>query len=604
MEPIGAAGAERAAGTSTTAAAPSGTAAASIRSFLALIKETRPPVALIVIALSTSVVSTVASLVVPLFTKNLIDGFSLAAVAGPKIGLLALAFVAQAATGAISAYLLTVAGQRVVAALRGRLWKKLLRLKVPAYDARHSGDMISRMTNDTSVLRTLITENLSGFVSGIVSVVGSVGFLIYLDARMTLIMLAAIPLAIGVLVPIGKTMRKIAKGTMDENASFTTSLARVLSEIRLVKSSNAETREYEQGDESISHLYRLGLREGRAFALVSPVMSLVMMALLVAVVGYGGAQVAAGRLSAGGLVAFILYLVQTIIPVVQITNFATQLQKARGATENLVALLDEPEESLDTGIPLAGSRGNIRFDGVSFAYREGENVLSELDVEFEEGAVTAIVGPSGSGKTTLFSLLERFYEPGSGAILFGKRRIDEFSLSSWRGRIGYVPQDSPLMALSIRNNILYGVGRRVGDDELARAVRAAYADEFIADLPRGYDTEVGERGIKLSGGQRQRIAIARALLRDPAILMLDEATSSLDSGSEYFVQRALENLMHGRTTLVIAHRLSTVIGADKIVFLEDGRITGSGSHERLLREHGLYRTFASQQLVAQGAGGK
>lgn len=236
---------------------------------------------------------------------------------------------------------------------------------------------------------------------------------------------------------------------------------------------------------------------------------------------------------------------------------------------------------------------------MSFAYKGGEAVLKQVTFTAEPGKVTAIVGPSGSGKTTLFSLLERFYSPTGGTIKLGEVPIDRYALPSWRSRIGYVSQESPLVEGTIRENISYGLDREVTPEELDRAAQMAYADEFIGQLPGGYETEVGERGLKLSGGQRQRIAIARALLRDPQILMLDEATSSLDSKSEIVVQQALHNLMRGRTTLVIAHRLSTVIDADRIVFVEKGTVTGVGTHDELFASHPLYREFASQQLRLQ-----
>ncbi|SCM85443.1 Protein of unknown function [Bacillus mycoides] len=233
---------------------------------------------------------------------------------------------------------------------------------------------------------------------------------------------------------------------------------------------------------------------------------------------------------------------------------------------------------------------------------EEEKILKNIDFTIESGKVTAIVGPSGSGKTTLFSLLERFYEPTSGFIKLGKEPITAYSLQSWRRQIGYVSQDSPLIDGTIRDNICYGVEGEVTDEEIEKVAAMAYVDAFIHDLPSGYATEVGERGVKLSGGQRQRIAIARALLRNPQILMLDEATSSLDSKSESVVQKALNNLMKGRTTLVIAHRLSTVVDADKIIFIEKGNLTGSGSHDELLQTHDMYREFAMQQLkIKEGA---
>ncbi len=571
---------------------------ASLGEFFKLIRSAKPSGPALALALVLGGASTVGGLLVPLLTKGLVNGFSLSSVGAGQVGLIVAAFLLQAAAGALSGYLLARVGQGVVAALRERLWRKELAFLVPGFDKEGSGALVSRMTNDTAVVKAFITDNLAGLVTGLISIVGAVGFLLYLNWRMTLIILGALPVAALVLVPIGRFMSKLARKTMDENAAFTGILARVLSEIRLVKSSNAEEREFQAGKAAIGRLKAFGVREGAAMALISPVMSLVMMSLLVLVVGYGGAQVAAGVLTAGDLVAFILYIFQVIMPVAMISQALTQLQKARGATESIIRLLAAPEERTAVGLTLGRVDEAIRFRDLSFSYEPGKEVLRGLSFDLEPGSVTAIVGPSGGGKTTVFSLLERFYEPDSGAILLGERPIGDYSLLSWRGAIGYVSQDSPLMAGTVRDNLCYGVDAALAEDDsrIREAARAAYADEFIEALPRGYDTEVGDRGVKLSGGQRQRLAIARALLRNPAILMLDEATSSLDSSSEVWVQKALENLMRGRTTLVIAHRLSTVLDADRILFIEGGELTGEGSHEELLENHELYRSFAEHQL--------
>ncbi|WP_028547531.1 ABC transporter ATP-binding protein [Paenibacillus sp. UNC451MF] len=569
------------------------------RLFIQLIRQTKPSKWKLGIAIGLSVISTVVGLIVPLFTRNLVDSFSLTSIQPMQIVLLVLTFTAQALAGGLSIYLLNHVGQQIVANLRDRLWKKLLALTIPYYDNNRTGETISRMTNDTGVVKGLISEHVTSFFNGMISIIGSITILLFLDWKMTLIMLLAVPISVAILLPIGRQMFLISKGLQDETAKFTGILTQVLSEIRLVKSSNAEPLEYQAGKSGITKLFQYGVREGKVQALISPLISFVLMALLVVIIGYGGMRVSSGILTAGELVAFILYLIQIVMPMTQITQFFTQLQKAVGATERIIATLDSEEEDITRGRQLDDAHQTITVDHLTFGYDGGEAVLKNIHFALEPGQVTAIVGPSGGGKTTLFSMLERYYHPQSGIIRLGKHDIEEFSLQSWRSQIGYVSQESPLIAGTIRENITYGLDREITDQELQHAAEMAYADRFIDELTNGYDTEVGERGVKLSGGQRQRIAIARALLRDPKILMLDEATSSLDSKSEIVVQEALKNLMKGRTTLVIAHRLSTVVDANQILFIEKGTITGKGNHEELLQSHALYREFATQQLRIQ-----
>ncbi|USB31964.1 ABC transporter ATP-binding protein [Paenibacillus sp. YPG26] len=565
-------------------------------SLFGLIRETRPSVPALVFAIVLSVISTLVGLMIPMFTKKLVDGFSLSSISPEQIVLIAAAFIAQTIASGVSIYLLNYAGQKVVASLRDRLWKKLLILPVPYYDQNRTGETSSRLTNDTLILKTLISDHVTILFSGIISITGSVAILMYLNWQMTLIMFTVIPIAALILVPLGRQMYKISLGMQDETASFAATINQVLSEIRLVKASNAESREYVNGKEGITRLLRYGVREGKVSAWIGPVMSLVLMMLLVIIIGYGGMQVSSGVFSAGELVAYILYLIQIVMPMTQLTTFFTQFQKAKGATERMIELLNAEEEEYSRGSKSPAGNQPIRIENLSFSYNREEPVLHEISCEMEPGKVTAIVGPSGSGKTTLFSLLERFYKPCEGRILLGNQPIDEIALEAWRREIGYVSQDSPMIAGTIRENLCYGVESEVGEQVIWQAAEMAYADKFIRELPRGLDTDVGERGIKLSGGQRQRLAIARALLRDPKILMLDEATSSLDSQSEVVVQKALHNLMNGRTTVVIAHRLSTVVRADQILFIEQGRLTGRGTHAELLGTHEMYRKFATQQF--------
>ncbi|MFJ8071937.1 ABC transporter ATP-binding protein [Peribacillus sp. NPDC096447] len=565
------------------------------RQFIRLVQQTKPSKLMIGIALALSLGTTGVGLLVPLFTKNLINDFSISSLSTERITLLVLAIIVQALASGFSIYLLNRIGQSVVAGIRDQLWKKLLILPVSYFDEHPSGETVSRMTNDTTVVKGLISEHLSNFVTGIISIVGSMIVLFVLDWKMTLLMFTVIPLSVLILMPLGKKMHKISKGMQDETASFTAVLQQVLTEIRLVKASNAEALEYQNGKKGIHKLFQFGLKEAKIQALIAPLMSFVMMALLVLILGYGGMRVSSGALTAGALVAFIMYLFQIIMPMAQLASFFTQFQKATGATERIISILDSVEEE-DAKQPVQNISQSISVENLNYSYNNGEQVLKDISFNVEAGKVTAIVGPSGSGKTTLFSLFERFYKPQQGSISIGGKSINDFTLLSWRSQIGYVSQESPIVSGTIRDNICYGIDRDITDGELNQVAKMAYADQFISELPNGYDTEVGERGMKLSGGQRQRIAIARAFLRNPKILMLDEATSSLDSKSEKVVQQALNDLMKGRTTIVIAHRLSTVIGSDQIIFLEKGKITGSGTHKELYNTHSLYREFAEQQL--------
>jgi ATP-binding cassette subfamily B protein AbcA/BmrA len=564
--------------------------------FFQLIQKTKPSYGKLAFALTLSVITTLVSLLIPLLTKGLVDGFSVAAISAAQLALVAGVFIVQALLSAYATYSLNYSGQKIISGLRDLLWSKLVKLPVSYFDNKASGETISRVTNDTMIVKELITNHITGFITGTISIIGSLTILFIMNWKLTLIIFIVVPVATAILIPIGRKMFLISRETQDETAQFTGLLNHILPEIRLVKSSNAEEVEYNRGKTGIDKLFKLGLREAKVQSLVGPLITLVVMAALVTVIGYGGMQVSSGAITAGALVAFILYLFQIIMPIGQITQFFTQLQKSVGATERMIEILGETEEDLKSGLPVAHAHQSLYLKNVSFSYKPGSPVIKQIDAEIPAGKVTAIVGPSGGGKTTLFKLIERYYKPANGMIALGDENISRYSLESWRKQIGYVSQESPIIAGTIRENICYGLDREISEEELEKAAEMSYALKFIQELPYTFDTEVGERGIMLSGGQRQRIAIARALLRNPRILMLDEATSSLDSQSEQSVQEALKLLMAGRTTIVIAHRLSTVIDADQLLFIENGEITGRGTHAELMESHELYRQFAIQQL--------
>ena len=565
------------------------------KDFVQLIKNANPSKSVIFFAIVLSLIETVAGLLVPLFTMNLVDQLANAHFNLSFMLLLGGMLIVQTVFSGLSFYFMTHIGETIVASIRRRLWQHVLRLPISFFDGHQSGETMSRITQDTNIVKTLITQHLITFITGIISIIGSIIFLLFIDWKMTVIMLISLPLSILIILPLGQKMYKIAMATQDEMANFSGNLGRVLSNIRLVKANLAEQTESNNGHKNISRLFHFGLKEAKIQAFISPFMTFIVMLVLVILIGYGGVQVASGTLTAGALVAIIIYMFQIVVPFTQMASFFTALQKALGATERIQEILGHNSELEENKIEVTNANEPILFQNVSFAYNENE-IIKKLDLSIPSGKMTAFVGPSGSGKTTLFSLLERFYTPSSGQITLGQTNIQEFDLMSWRSQFGYVSQESPLMSGTIKENILYGLKEEVSDLQIQQAVQQANALEFIEKLPEGLNTEVGEGGMKLSGGQRQRIAIARALIRNPKILLLDEATSNLDSESELLVQNALQQLMVNRTTLVIAHRLSTVLGADQIVVLENGLITGVGKHQELFESHAFYRKLANQQL--------
>ncbi|PRX40322.1 ATP-binding cassette subfamily B protein AbcA/BmrA [Planifilum fimeticola] len=565
-------------------------------SFLKLLRLGKPAKGIFAVGILFSLIEAASGLIVPLLTKQLVDAITASGWSLLPVLWLVAAFLLQTVSGGLSHYLMAYIGEGFVRNIREHLWDHILSLPIPYFDKHQSGETMSRITQDTNTVKALISQHIISSLSSIITVLGSVVILFIMDWQMTLILFTAVPLSLLVIMPLGRVMYRISRRTQDEMAFLNANLGRVLGDIRLVKSHNAEDIEKRRGKESIRRLFSFGLKEAKVMAIISPLMTTVMMLVLVILIGYGGVRVASGTLTTGSLIAIILYMFQIIVPFTQLASFFTAFQKAMGATERIQQLLVRSPEADKKGMETLPLDQELVFDRVSFSYEEGKPILREIDFTVKPGETVAIVGPSGGGKTTIFSLIERFYTPDAGQIRLGPLPIDKLDLTAWRRSIGYVSQESPIMSGTIRENICYGLSREAGEDEIRRAAQLANASEFIERLPAGYETEVGERGIKLSGGQRQRIAIARAFLRNPRILLLDEATSNLDSESEMYVQQALKNLMKGRTTLIIAHRLSTVVEADQILVLEEGRITGRGAHEELMATHDLYRRLAKQQL--------
>ena len=568
----------------------------NFKNFLQLINSVNPKKSLFIIGLLLSLVTSGASLIVPQLTKGLVDTSGLSKIDGKMLAVLILAFIIQLGFGTIGGYILRFVGESSVKTLREKLWSHLLKLPVDYFDNHKSGESSSRLVNDTSVIKDLITSQFPNFITGAIQLVGSMIILFFMDWKMATLMFSIVPIIVLILLPIGRIMSRLGRKLQAATADFNADASEKLSEVRLIKSSNGEQFEKQTGGNLIDKIFKVGIKDAKVEAVLQPIMTTVMLGIFVGILGYGAVRIQQGTLTSGSLVAFLLYLFNIITPVASFATFFSQVQKAMGSTERIQEILNtQPENTQGKILDVEGQ--TISAQHLDFSYDPTHPILQDVSFEAKPNTVIAFAGPSGGGKSTIFSLLERFYQPDSGEIFIGKDGINQIDLNNWRSQIGYVSQDSAVFAGSIRDNLRYGLDEKLSDEQLWRGLELAYAKEFVFNFPEQLDTQIGERGVKLSGGQKQRIAIARAFLRNPKILMLDEATASLDSESEEKVQRALDQLMIGRTTLVIAHRLSTIVDADQIFFIERGQVTGHGTHKQRMQDHELYSQYVNEQMV-------
>jgi subfamily B ATP-binding cassette protein MsbA len=521
-----------------------------------------------------------------------------AAALASQMGILLVLFMAMGLLTVGHSLLMAYVSQRVVTDFRIRLFEHLEGLSLDFFAKRRIGEILSRLSNDVGVIQNVATTIPVDLAKQSVTLLGGLAILFYMNWRLCLLVLGVVPFVVLAAKVFGRQLKRLSTQVQDEIADTSTILEEVISGIRIVKSFARERYEAARFARQVRRTAQVALEKAKVMAFFIPVVTVLTLAGAAGVLWYGGQQVIRGTMSPGDLVAFVLYGGILMGPFSAFARLFSQVKEVQGATERVFEILDTHSKvvQLPAAEPMPIIIGHVAYHGVSFQYDIGMPVLKNVSFQVKPGQTVALVGPSGAGKTTLVNLLHRFYDPIEGWIEIDGRDIRKVQIESIYRQMGLVPQETILFGGTIRENILYGK-LDATQDELISAARSANAHDFIMSFPKGYDTIVGEKGINLSGGQRQRIAIARAILKDPKILILDEATSSLDNESERLIQEALERLMKGRTTFVIAHRLTTIQSADLILVLDKGQLVEQGTHAKLLDRKGLYHNLHTIKLA-------
>lgn len=551
-------------------------------------------------ALACMILSSACAVVAPWLLKNIVDDVliskNLVALNLIALGLVIL-YTAKSIFFYGQQYLMNWVGQRVVVDLRLKLYDHMQRMSLRYLYGHRVGEMLSRITNDVAILQNMITAALVDIVVQSISFIGMVSFLLYINWKLTLITFLVLPVAALVLDVASRKLRAVGHDIQSQLAGLSAIAAEALSAIRIVRIFATEEQEYQRFESQSNAHFRALMKGVQTNAALTGIVEVILISALSVILWFGGRLVVSGELTPGEIIAFMGYLALLVQPVRIFSRVVAQLQQGLAAAERVFEILDTESEVVlpENPVFLEKVRGDIEFRDVSFAYKGKSWVLNNISFRLSPGEKIAIVGPTGAGKSTIADLVSRFYDPQKGSVLIDGVDLREVELKTFRRQTGVVPQDPVLLKGSIRFNISYGC-EDASDCDVENAAKVAGIYEFIMSLPEGFDTEVGERGVTLSGGQRQRVAIARAIVRDPSILIMDEATSSLDAAVEQEIQDAMRKAMSGRTSIVIAHRLATVREADRILVIEKGRIVEEGTHERLKGSGGLYSRLCMLQF--------
>ena len=571
-----------------------------MKNYVRLLGYIKPYIGRLIEAIICIIIAAGANLYLPWIIKDMIDKV-LAEKDMQMLNVISIGIVVTFFIRGIfyygQSYLVSFVGQRVIIDVRDVLFKKFQRLPLSYFDRHQTGEIMSYITNDVAALQNALVDRLIELVTESSIFVGSLVMMVLLDWKLSLLTLITVPLVGQAMKIFGRKLKSSGTVIQERLADITATMQESIAAVRVVKSFGREDFEIERFHRQNELNFRAEMKNNQLMSLLTPTVEFLAALAVTVIVWFGGYEVVNGVITAGALVAFLTYAVNLANPVKRISRVYGAIQKAMAGADRVFAIMDLPETIANhpDAKELPPVKGEVVFDDVTFAYKEGANALSHVSLAASPGQMVAFVGPSGAGKSTIANLIPRFYDVSSGAIRIDGYDVREVTMESLRRQIGIVPQETMLFSTTVRENIRYG-RLDATEEEIVQAAKDANAHDFIMALPKGYDTKIGERGLNLSGGQRQRIAIARAILKDPRILILDEATSALDTESEKIVQAALDRLMVGRTSLVIAHRLSTVFNADQIYVIDGGRIHEHGTHEELLAAGGLYSNLYNIQF--------